>query len=159
MIDEQLPNGNDPPESGDSVVSAKALRKQFGDFTAVDGISFEVPRGQCIGLLGPNGAGKTTTMRMLMGLSTVSAGDLQVLGCDARKLSRSELARIGLVPQDDNLDPDLSVRMNLEVYGRYFGADRATVRARVPELLEFMQLSDRASLLNIICYCILWQWC
>ncbi len=144
MIDEQLPNGNDPPESGDSVVSAKALRKQFGDFTAVDGISFEVPRGQCIGLLGPNGAGKTTTMRMLMGLSTVSAGDLQVLGCDARKLSRSELARIGLVPQDDNLDPDLSVRMNLEVYGRYFGADRATVRARVPELLEFMQLSDRA---------------
>jgi lipooligosaccharide transport system ATP-binding protein len=110
----------------------------------VDGISFEVDRGKCIGLLGPNGAGKTTTMRMLMGLSTVSDGELQVLGCDARSLSRKEIARIGLVPQDDNLDPDLSVRMNLEVYGRYFGVDSATVQSRVPELLEFMQLGDRA---------------
>jgi len=126
------------------IVSAQTLRKRFGDVTAVDGISFEVPRGQCIGLLGPNGAGKTTTMRMLMGLSTISEGTLQVLGSDARNLSRAELARIGLVPQDDNLDPDLSVRMNLEVYGRYFGVDRAQVRARVPELLEFMQLTDRA---------------
>jgi len=126
------------------VVSAQTLRKQFGDFVAVDGISFQVERGKCIGLLGPNGAGKTTTMRMLMGLSTVSGGDLQVLGTDARHLSRSEIARIGLVPQDDNLDPDLSVRMNLEVYGRYFGVDRAAVKARVPELLEFMQLTDRA---------------
>ncbi len=151
MINEpaSLDNTSDNIQTGarqtaEPIVSAKALRKRFGDFTAVDGISFEVPRGQCIGLLGPNGAGKTTTMRMLMGLSTVSDGELQVLGCDARKLSRAELARIGLVPQDDNLDPDLSVRMNLEVYGRYFGVDRATVRARVPELLEFMQLSDRA---------------
>ena len=128
----------------DSVVTAHGLRKQFGDFVAVDGISFEVPRGQCIGLLGPNGAGKTTTMRMLMGLSTVSDGELKVLGCDARRLSRTEVARIGLVPQDDNLDPDLSVRMNLVVYGRYFGVDRATINARVPQLLEFMQLTDRA---------------
>jgi len=79
-----------------------------------------------------------------MGLSTVSDGELQVLGCDARSLSRKEIARIGLVPQDDNLDPDLSVRMNLEVYGRYFGVDSATVQSRVPELLEFMQLGDRA---------------
>lgn len=126
------------------IVEARNLRKTFGTFTAVDGISFDVPRGQCIGLLGPNGAGKTTTMRMLMGLTTVGDGTLQVLGSDARTLSRQELAGIGLVPQDDNLDPDLSVRLNLEVYGRYFGVDRATLRTRVPELLDFMQLTDRA---------------
>lgn len=131
-------------QTPEAIVTARALRKQFGDFVAVDDISFDVPSGQCIGLLGPNGAGKTTTMRMLMGLSTVTSGQLQVLGSDVRQLSRDDIARIGLVPQDDNLDPDLSVRMNLEVYGRYFGVDRETVRARVPELLEFMQLTDRA---------------
>ena len=81
----------------DPIVNAQALRKQFGDFVAVDGISFEVPRGQCIGLLGPNGAGKTTTMRMLMGLSTITDGELQVLGCNARNLSRAELARLSLI--------------------------------------------------------------
>jgi lipooligosaccharide transport system ATP-binding protein len=144
MKKEQGTPGGSPAPVTDSIVRAKTLRKAFGDFVAVDGISLEVPRGRCIGLLGPNGAGKTTTMRMLMGLTTVGGGELRVLDCDARQLSRSELARIGLVPQDDNLDPDLSVQMNLEVYARYFGVDRKTVRTRVPELLEFMQLSDRA---------------
>lgn len=147
IIDDQDSSATSLPAShqtAEPIVSAQSLRKQFGDFVAVDGISFDVPCGQCIGLLGPNGAGKTTTMRMLMGLSTVSGGELQVLGGDARSLSRDQIARIGLVPQDDNLDPDLSVRMNLEVYGRYFGVARAEVQARVPELLEFMQLTDRA---------------
>ena len=90
---------------------------------AVDAIDLDVPKGKCVGLLGPNGAGKTTTMRMIMGLATISSGDLSVFGTSADALSRSEIARIGLVPQDDNLDPDLSVQLNLEVYGRYFGVD------------------------------------
>jgi lipooligosaccharide transport system ATP-binding protein len=125
------------------IIEAASLTKAFGDLVAVRGINFQVRKGECLGLLGPNGAGKTTTMRMIMGLSTVSGGTLNVLGVPIARLGRVESACIGLVPQDDNLDADLSVRSNLEVYGRYFGLPIDVVRERVPALLEFMQLGDR----------------
>ncbi len=125
------------------IISARKLVKRFGAFEAVKGIDFTVEPGRCIGLLGPNGAGKTTTMRMIMGLTTVTSGELTVFGSPVQEMSRADKARIGLVPQDNNLDPDITVRENLEVYGRYFGLAADTVRARVPELLEFMQLSEK----------------
>jgi lipooligosaccharide transport system ATP-binding protein len=128
----------------DAIISASGLTKRYGAVEAVKGISFDVERAGCIGLLGPNGAGKTTTMRMLMGLTTVSGGSLSVFGRPVASLSRAERARIGLVPQDNNLDPDLSVAENLQVYGRYFGLGGARVAARLTELLAFMQLTDRA---------------
>ncbi len=126
------------------IIAARGLTKRFGSFEAVKGIDFAVERGRCIGLLGPNGAGKTTTMRMIMGLSTVTAGELTVFGVPVQQMTRAVKARIGLVPQDNNLDPDISVRENLTVYGRYFGLPADVVRARVPELLAFMQLHERA---------------
>jgi len=125
------------------VILARDLVKSYGPVEAVRGIDLDVPAGSCIGLLGPNGAGKTTTMRMIMGLATPSAGELTVFGVPAHALARADRRRIGLVPQDNNLDPDLSVRQNLEVYGRYFGLPQATIRERVPALLEFMQLSEK----------------
>jgi lipooligosaccharide transport system ATP-binding protein len=125
------------------VILIKDLEKTYGHVPAVRGISFEVRAGRCVGLLGPNGAGKTTTMRMIMGLTTPSVGELTVFGVAVMALGRQARAQIGLVPQDNNLDPDLSVRQNLEVYGRYFSLDRATIGRRIPELLAFMQLSDR----------------
>ncbi len=130
---------NDAP-----VIVARGLTKRFGAYEAVKGIDFAVQRGRCIGLLGPNGAGKTTTMRMIMGLSTVSGGTLTVFGTPVQAMSRAVKAKIGLVPQDNNLDPDITVHENLMIYGRYFGLPRAQLRARVPELLAFMQLEDRA---------------
>ena len=126
-----------------SIVEAEALEKRYGDVHAVRGVSFDIAAGTCIGLLGPNGAGKTTTMRMLMGLTRPSAGRVRVFGKPIAELGRSFRMRIGLVPQDDNLDPDLTVRQNLDVYGRYFGIATATLTARVPLLLEFMQLGER----------------
>ncbi|MEM7405407.1 MAG: ATP-binding cassette domain-containing protein [Pseudomonadota bacterium] len=127
-----------------TVVLARDLTKRFDDMVAVAGISFIVSRGECVGLLGPNGAGKTTTMRMLMGLSHVSAGTLELFGEPVATLRRDHASRIGLVPQDDNLDPDITVQQNLELYGHYFGVAAHTRAARVPELLEFMQLEERA---------------
>ena len=100
-------------------------------------------RGTCVGLLGPNGAGKTTTMRMIMALARPSAGRLRLFGLPPEALGRSVRERVGLVPQEDNLDPDLTVRQNLDVYGRYFGIPAATVSERVPKLLDFMQLGER----------------
>ncbi len=125
------------------VIEAKDLAKRYGEVEAVRGVSFAIPRGACIGLLGPNGAGKTTTMRMLMGLTRPTGGSLSVFGTRPESLGRAYRARIGLVPQEDNLDPDLTVRQNLEVYGRYFGIGSAVLATRVPELLDFMQLSER----------------
>ncbi|GAA0949140.1 ATP-binding cassette domain-containing protein [Pseudonocardia zijingensis] len=129
---------------GDGLVQARGLRKRFGEFEAVRGIDVDVARGEVFGFLGPNGAGKSSTMRMIACVSPRSAGELQVLGMDPSVHGPRIRARIGVVPQLDNLDQELSVRQNLEVYGRYFGLSRAHVRARAAELLEFAQLSERA---------------
>ncbi len=125
------------------VIAAAGLEKSYGAVQAVRGIDFEVPPATCIGLLGPNGAGKTTTMRMIMGLATLSGGSLTVFGMPVAAIGRRERARIGLVPQDNNLDPDLSVRQTLEVYGRYFSLPAELIARRIPELLAFMHLSDK----------------
>lgn len=126
-----------------AIITATGLVKRFDDFEAVKGINFSVEQAHCIGLLGPNGAGKTSTMRMIMGLSEVSGGTLTVFGKPVQDMDRATKARIGMVPQEDNLDPDITVVENLEVYGRYFGLDRTVVAERVPKLLEFMQLEHR----------------
>ncbi|MFP4538790.1 MAG: ATP-binding cassette domain-containing protein [Dichotomicrobium sp.] len=126
------------------VITADGLIKRFGATEAVRGVAFQVERGRCVGLLGPNGAGKTTIMRMIVGQSTVTAGELSVFGEPPYRLSREAKARIGLVPQADNLDPDVSVRENLEIYGRYFGLSAPVIAARVPQLLDFMSLGEKA---------------
>ncbi|MDQ0376405.1 lipooligosaccharide transport system ATP-binding protein [Amycolatopsis thermophila] len=127
-----------------SMVQAKALVKRFGDFEAVRGIDVEVRRGEAFGFLGPNGAGKSSTMRMIASVSPRSDGDLTVLGMDPDIEGPRIRARLGVVPQQDNLDNELTVRQNLQVYGRYFGLSRAHVRRKAVELMEFAQLSDRA---------------
>jgi lipooligosaccharide transport system ATP-binding protein len=114
------------------------------EFRAVDGIGFELRRGETFGFLGPNGAGKSTTMRMIAATSPRSGGTLRVLGMDPRTHGSAIRARLGVVPQDDALDRELTVRENLHVYGRYFGLRRAEIRARSAELLEFAQLRERA---------------
>jgi lipooligosaccharide transport system ATP-binding protein len=125
------------------VILARSLEKSYGQVHAVRGIAFDVAPARCVGLLGPNGAGKTTTMRMIMGLTTPSAGELFVFGAPVATLTRADRSRIGLVPQENNLDPDLSVRQNLEVYGRYFSLPSALIGERIPALLAFMQLGER----------------
>jgi len=125
------------------VIAAVGIKKSYGTVEAVRGIDFDVAPAVCIGLLGPNGAGKTTTMRMVMGLTTLSAGSLSVFGVPVEEIGRQERAKIGLVPQENNLDPDLSVRQNLQVYGRFFSLSAEQIEARIPELLEFMHLSDK----------------
>ncbi|MFC0581663.1 ABC transporter ATP-binding protein [Micrococcoides hystricis] len=126
------------------VIEAVELRKEFGDFVAVDDISFAVPRGEFFGLLGPNGAGKSTTMRMIGAVSHRSGGQLSVLDRDPNTEGPQIRAQLGVVPQEDNLDLELSVTDNLYSYGRFFGLSRTELRARIPELLEFAQLPDRA---------------
>jgi lipooligosaccharide transport system ATP-binding protein len=127
-----------------ALVTATGLVKRFGSFTAVDGIDVEVSRGEAFGFLGPNGAGKSSTMRMIACVSPRTGGDLRVLGMDPDIDGPRIRARIGVVPQDDLLDNELTVRQNLQVYGRYFGLSRAQVREKATELLEFAQLSERA---------------
>lgn len=126
------------------IIQAQNLARHFGKVEAVKDVSFAVPKGRCVGLLGPNGAGKTTTMRMIMGLTAPTKGDLKVFSENAATLSRHLRAKVGLVPQEDNLDPDLSVSENLHIYGRYFGLSKEYLATRVPELLGFMRLSDKA---------------
>jgi lipooligosaccharide transport system ATP-binding protein len=125
------------------VIAAQRLVKSYGPVEAVRGIDFDVAPAVCIGLLGPNGAGKTTTMRMVMGLTTLTGGSLTVFGMPVAAIGRDERAKIGLVPQDNNLDPDLSVRQNLQVYGRFFRLTAEQIGTRIPELLAFMHLSDK----------------
>ncbi len=125
-------------------VVATGLRKAYGTRMAVDGIDVEVARGECFGFLGPNGAGKTTTMRMLACLSSRDGGELQVLGMDPDREPRALKARLGVVPQEVNLDLELSVRENMLVYGRYFGIPGRRARARADELLSFVDLLERA---------------
>ena len=130
--------------NNDALVSASHLEKKFGDFTAVGGIDVQVRRGEAFGFLGPNGAGKSSTMRMIACVSPRTGGDLSVLGMDPDRQGPQIRARIGVVPQGDILDGELTVRQNLEVYGRYFGLPRAHVRAKATELLEFAQLTEKA---------------
>ncbi|WP_208115772.1 ABC transporter ATP-binding protein [Labedaea rhizosphaerae] len=127
-----------------ALVSAKGLLKSFGEFQAVKGIDVEVQPGESFGFLGPNGAGKSSTMRMIACVSPRSGGELSVLGLDPNIDGPKIRARLGVVPQEDNLDVELTVRQNLQVYGRYFGLGRAHVKAKAAELLEFAQLTDRA---------------
>jgi len=139
-VDDALADG----ERDDSVlVRAKALTKRFGDQLAVDGVDFGVRRGEVFGFLGPNGAGKTTIMRMIACVSPVSDGDLSVLGMDPRHDGPAIRARLGIVPQEDNLDTELTVWDNLVVYGRYFGLPLAVIRERAAELLAFARLDER----------------
>jgi lipooligosaccharide transport system ATP-binding protein len=125
------------------LVVARGLTKRFGDFTAVDGVDFEVAAGEAFGFLGPNGAGKSSTMRMIGAVSPVSGGTLRVLGLDPATDGAAIRARLGVVPQEDNLDLELTVYENLLIYGRYFGLDRAEIKERAEELLDFVQLTER----------------
>ena len=132
------------PPSPDSLIHARGLTKRFDELTAVDGIDFDVARGESFGFLGPNGAGKTSAMRMIGCVSPVSAGTLRVLGMDPIADGPRIRARLGVVPQQDTLDTELTVRENLTLYGRYFGLSRAECAKRADELLEFAQLTERA---------------
>jgi lipooligosaccharide transport system ATP-binding protein len=125
------------------MISARRLRKSFGDFEAVRGIDVEVQRGEAFGFLGPNGAGKSSTMRMIAAVSPVSAGDLRILGMDPAVDGPAIRGRLGVCPQEDTLDNELNVFDNLYIYGRYFGIDKATVRERSEELLEFVALTEK----------------
>jgi lipooligosaccharide transport system ATP-binding protein len=125
-------------------VTARGLTKRFGEFTAVAGIDFDVARGEAFGFLGPNGAGKSSTMRMIACVSPVTAGELRVLGLDPAADGAHIRGRLGVVPQEDSLDQELTVRENLVVYARYFDIPRRVAREKADRLLEFVQLSDRA---------------
>ena len=126
-----------------SMISARGLCKQYGDFTAVDGIDFEVRPGESFGLLGPNGAGKSSTMRMVSATSLRTAGDLTILGKDPNTHGPEIRAHLGVVPQEGNLDSELTCVQNLYVYGRYFGLSRTFLKEKVDELLAFAQLEDK----------------
>ena len=126
------------------LVRARGLTKRFGSFTAVDGINFDLFRGEAFGFLGPNGAGKSSTMRMLGCVSPPTLGDLTILGGDPVRDGAAIRARLGVVPQEDTLDTELTVRDNLLVYGRYFGLPRKLISERTEQLLDFVQLTERA---------------
>jgi lipooligosaccharide transport system ATP-binding protein len=126
------------------LIIATGLTKKFGDFTAVNGIDFAVQPGEAFGFLGPNGAGKSSTMRMIGCTSPITAGTLRLFGLDPATHGPQIRARLGVVPQLDSLDNELTVEENLVIYGRYFDLSRTEARRRAAELLEFVQLSDRA---------------
>jgi lipooligosaccharide transport system ATP-binding protein len=126
------------------LISATGLTKRFGSFTAVDGVDFELRRGEAFGFLGPNGAGKSSTMRMIGCVSPPSAGKLSIFGLDPVTQGSAIRARLGVVPQEDTLDVELTVRENLLIYGRYFGLPRDVIADRTARLLDFVQLTDRA---------------
>lgn len=128
-----------------SAVAARALTKRFGDFTAVDEINFVVERGESFALLGPNGAGKSSTMKMMSTVSPITSGALTVLGQPVESAGRQIRSRLGVVPQEDNLDLELTVAENLTIHGRYFGLTWKAARAKADELLDFTQLSERAT--------------
>jgi lipooligosaccharide transport system ATP-binding protein len=132
------------PIASPHVISAVGVRKRFGDFEAVRGVDFHVAPGEFFGFLGPNGAGKSSLMRMIGCVSPVSEGTLRVMGMDPAVDGPAIRARMGVVPQTDNLDQELTLTENLVIYGRYFDLPRAECRRRAAELLEFVQLADRA---------------
>ncbi|MDH3190101.1 MAG: ABC transporter ATP-binding protein [Acidimicrobiia bacterium] len=127
----------------ESLVEARGLTKKFDEFVAVDNIDFDIHKGEAFGFLGPNGAGKTSTMKMITTVSPITEGKLTVFGIDPTVNGRAIRQRIGVVPQEDNLDLELTVAENLYIYGRYHDMSRAEIRERITELLEFAQLSDR----------------
>lgn len=133
------------PAASEPIVRARGLTKRYGDFIAVDGIDFEVTPGESFGFLGPNGAGKSTTMSMVGGTSTRTAGELTVMGMDPDRQGPEVRAHLGVVPQQDNLDEEIKVSDNLYVYGRYFGLKRSYLKQKIGELLDFAQLTDKAS--------------
>jgi lipooligosaccharide transport system ATP-binding protein len=127
----------------EALIQARGLTKKFGDFTAVDGIDFDVAKGESFGLLGPNGAGKSTTMRIIAATSRRTAGSITILGRDPEEHGPQVRAHLGVVPQQDNLDGELTVTENLYIYGRYFGLKKNFVRNKVEELLAFAQLEEK----------------
>lgn len=129
--------------SGQYIVKAENLLKKFGDFVAVNRISFQVATGVCFGILGPNGAGKTTTVQMVYGFSPMSGGSLEVFGLDISRDWRQIKSRIGVCQQENSLDPDLTVLQNLEVFGRYFDMPKKEARKKAMELLDFIALNHR----------------
>ena len=133
-----------PTTGTNALIHARGLTKRFANLTAVDAIDFDVERGEAFGFLGPNGAGKTSTMRMIGCVSSVSGGTLRVLGMDPLRDGPRIRARLGVVPQSDTLDTELHVDENLFTYARYFGLPRDVARQRAQQLLDFVQLKDRA---------------
>src|SRR5918992_48336 len=131
-------------QSRTSTLVARDLKKSYDGFEAVKGVDFEVHRGECFGFLGPNGAGKTTTMKMIYGAVIPTSGELDVAGLDVRRCEREIKRRIGVVPQENNLDDDLKVKENLLVYGRYYDLPRKLALQRAEELLEFVELTEKA---------------
>jgi len=127
----------------EELIVARGLTKKFGDFTAVDGIDFTVKRGESFGLLGPNGAGKSTTMRIIGATSQRTSGEITILGKDPEKFGPQIRAHLGVIPQKDNLDEQLTVTQNLYIYGRYFGLSNKFIKGKIEELLEFAQLEEK----------------
>lgn len=125
------------------LISARGLTKKFGALTAVDSIDFDVAKGESFGLLGPNGAGKSTTMRIISATSQRTSGTLSILGLDPEECGPQVRAHLGVVPQQDNLDNDLTVSENLYIYGRYFGLSKPFIRGKIEELLTFAQLEEK----------------
>jgi lipooligosaccharide transport system ATP-binding protein len=134
---------NNALSSDEVLIQAKALVKRYGDFTAVDGIDFQVRKGESFGFLGPNGAGKSTTMRIIAATLTRTSGEITILGKDPEKSGPEIKAHLGVVPQADNLDQALTVEENLYIYGRYFGLSKKFLKPKIEELLDFAQLTDK----------------
>lgn len=127
----------------ESLIHARGLTKTYGDFVAVDGIDFDVAKGESFGFLGPNGAGKSTTMRIIGATSVRTSGTLTILGKDPEVNGPQIRAHLGVVPQQDNLDMELTVSENIFIYGRYFGLSSSFINKKIPELLEFAQLEEK----------------
>lgn len=140
MIDRHSATEPGRPSDAEPVLAVRGLVKCFGKVRALDGLGFDVHRGECFGLLGPNGAGKSTTLKLALGLATPDAGEIRLLGLPIPAQAREARRRVGVVPQADALDPDFTVAENLRVFGRYFGLPDAVVRGRIDGLLEFAGL-------------------
>ena len=130
-------------QNTEELIVARGLTKKFGDFVAVDGIDFSVYKGESFGLLGPNGAGKSTTMRIIGATSQRTSGEITILGKDPEKFGPQIRSHLGVIPQKDNLDEQLSVAENLYIYGRYFGLSNKFIKGKIEELLEFAQLEEK----------------
>lgn len=136
---------NNELATNEVLIQAKSLVKRYGDFTAVNGIDFQVRKGESFGFLGPNGAGKSTTMRIIAATLTRTSGEITILGKDPEKSGPEIKAHLGVVPQADNLDQALTVEENLYIYGRYFGLSKKFLKPKIEELLDFAQLVDKRS--------------